>query len=359
VGALAHRAHSLWVSLPAGGSLPHDSWRRRHQVILVLLWLHALGLFALALALGNGLAHSLTEGGIVAAFAVAATFGAVGPRVRAALASLGLISASAVLVHLTGGYIEMHFHFFVMVVVISLYQDWVPFLLAIGYVVAHHGVIGVLDPAGVYNHPDAWAHPWKWAAIHGVFVLGASAAAIVNWRLNERARAQSELLLQSAGEGIYGVDRQGTVTFINVAGAAMLGWEPDLIGRSVHEVLHQARPAGSGAPREVSAIDGALRDGATRHDDNEIFWHRGGRSFPVEYTCTPIRERGALVGAVVTFQDITERKRYEEQLTHQALFDSLTELPNRRLFLDRLAHALARAARAGEPVAVLFMDLDR
>jgi len=87
--------------------------------------------------------------------------------VRAVLASLGLITASAVLVHLSGGYIEMHFHFFVMVVIIALYQDWIPFLLAIGYVVLHHGVVGVLLPTAVYNHPAAIAQPWLWAAVHG------------------------------------------------------------------------------------------------------------------------------------------------------------------------------------------------
>lgn len=95
------------------------------------------------------------------------------------------MTSSAVLVHLSGGFIEMHFHFFVMVGVITLYQDWTPFLLAIGYVILHHGVIGVLNPEAVYNRPAAWDHPWRWAAIHGAFVLGASAAILTAWRLNE------------------------------------------------------------------------------------------------------------------------------------------------------------------------------
>lgn len=103
------------------------------------------------------------------------------------------MTASAILVHLSGGYIEMHFHFFVMVVVITLYQDWVPFLLAIAYVVVQHGIGGMVFPMAVYNHPSAWANPWLWALIHGVFVLAASAAAIVNWRLNERALEQRRL----------------------------------------------------------------------------------------------------------------------------------------------------------------------
>jgi diguanylate cyclase (GGDEF)-like protein len=72
-----------------------------------------------------------------------------------------------------------------MIGVLTLYQDWMPFLLAIGYVVIHHGLLGVLAPGSVYDHPAAIANPWKWALIHGTFVLAASAAHIVAWRTSE------------------------------------------------------------------------------------------------------------------------------------------------------------------------------
>ena len=94
--------------------------------------------------------------------------------------------------HLWGGVIEAHFHFFVMVVVLSLYEDWLPFLLAAAYVVIHHGLTGALDPGSVYNHADAIAHPWKWAAIHGLFVTAAGIGAVTAWRLNEDVRAETE-----------------------------------------------------------------------------------------------------------------------------------------------------------------------
>src|SRR6185312_1942069 len=97
-------------------------------------------------------------------------------RLRVAAASFGLITASAMLVHLSGGVVEAHFHFFVMIGVLTLYQDWMAFGIAIGYVVA---------PEQVYNHADAIAHPWRWAMIHGGFVLAASAAHVVAWRTNE------------------------------------------------------------------------------------------------------------------------------------------------------------------------------
>ena len=89
------------------------------------------------------------------------------------------------MVDLSGGAIEMHFHFFVVVGILTLYQDWLPFLLAIGFVTLHHGVLGVLDPKAVYDHSSAIHHPVEWALIHGFFVLAASAASIVAWKLNE------------------------------------------------------------------------------------------------------------------------------------------------------------------------------
>ncbi|HEX2104595.1 MAG TPA: EAL domain-containing protein [Solirubrobacteraceae bacterium] len=122
---------------------------------------------------------------IVVAAAVASR-GALGRRVRSLAAALGLVTSSAILVHFWGGTIEAHFHFFVVIPVLALYQDWAPFMFALLYVVVHHGVLGAVDPGSVYNHPDAVAQPWRWALIHGGFVLGASAASLVSWRGNEQ-----------------------------------------------------------------------------------------------------------------------------------------------------------------------------
>lgn len=185
--------HDVQQILPQGRSLPEEVWARRHHVILLLLWFHAVALAGLALVFGQSPLHSLAEGGLVAAAAMIAGSHRGSRRFRSTVASIGLVMASAVLVHVTGGYIEGHFHFFVVVAIILLYQDWVPFLAAITFVVIHHGLIGVLDPTAVYNHPDALAQPWKWAMIHGGFVLAASAASIVTWRLNEHQASHDPL----------------------------------------------------------------------------------------------------------------------------------------------------------------------
>ena len=225
---IADGVRSLASLLPRGRTLPDRVWLRRHRAVLVILWLHVVGLGIFAIWTGKSLDHAAVEMALVAVPTLLASWDRLGRSVRASVASFGLVTASGVLVHLSGGYVEAHFHFFVVVGILALYQDWAPFLLAIGYVVGHHAVFGILDPDSVFNHPAARANPVLWSLIHGSFVLAASAASLVAWRFVE----------------------------------------------------------------------------------------------------------------------------------HQSLHDPLTDLPNRALFGERLAQAVARAARKGSAVAVLFVDLD-
>ena len=175
----------------------------------------------------------------------------------------------------------------------------------------------------------------------------------------DRLSRQHEMVLKSAGEGIFGLDLHGRATFVNPAAAQMTGWDTEeLLGRTLHDLLHHTKPNGAPYPLEQCPIHAALEGGATYSKDDEVFWRKDGTSFPVEYVSTPILQEGEVVGSVVTFKDITERKALEEQLHHQAFHDPLTGLPNRALFMDRLERALTRANRRGSRVAVLFMDLD-
>ena len=183
----------LRALLPAGGFLPDDAWRGRHAGIVTVLWLHAAFIPVFALIRGYSLTHALLEGSIVPAAALLASMPALDRRARTLLSSAGLLSASAILVHLSGGVIEMHFHFFVMVALVILYQDWLPFLAAIAYVFVHHGLVGVLDAGSVYNHVAARNDPWTWAGIHAVFISGLSLVCLVTWRLNESLLAERTL----------------------------------------------------------------------------------------------------------------------------------------------------------------------
>ncbi len=301
-------------------------------------------------------------------------------------------------------------------------------------------------------------------------------------RLNRR----NQMILDSVGEGIYGVDHEMKISFANPATARMTGHEiGDLIGENAHELLHHTKPGGERYPFHECPVFETIEKGKFRRASNDVLWRRDGTSFPVEYSSTPTRDdKGEVSGAVVVFRDVTgrrrserllkereerfrvlfqnasdvilvsdedrtiryaspsaervmghrpetlvgtgvvdcihpedeerframeaeirkkrgvsptmefrlrhadgswhsheaignnllrepsvrgivfnlrdvtERKVLEEQLTHQAFHDSLTGLPNRNLFMDRVEQALRRSKRKNKAVAVLFMDLD-
>jgi len=131
----------------------------------------------------------------------------------------------------------------------------------------------------------------------------------------ERIYHQNELILNAAGEGIFGLDIQGKHTFVNPAAAQMLGYTVnELIGRHSHTLWHYKKSDGSSYPVEECPIYAAYKDGRVHHRDDEVFWRKDSTCFPITYTSTPIIEDGNIVGAVVTFRDITERKQAEEEL---------------------------------------------
>jgi PAS domain S-box-containing protein len=120
----------------------------------------------------------------------------------------------------------------------------------------------------------------------------------------------TEHILASTEEGIYGLDLEGRTTFVNPAAAKMIGWKPgELIGRTLHDVLHHTKPDGTPYPREECPIYASFIDGEVHKIHNEVFWRKDGTSFPVEYTSTPIWDEKQLTGAVVIFRHITHRKR--------------------------------------------------
>jgi PAS domain S-box-containing protein len=144
----------------------------------------------------------------------------------------------------------------------------------------------------------------------------------------ERIKHQNELILQAAGEGIYGLDCEGLTTFVNPAAARMLGWDAnELIGQPMHALLHHSKPDGAHYPAQQCPIYAAFKDGVVHHVDDEVFWRKDGSHFHVEYTSTPIRENSKLVGAVVVFKDICERKQAEQAL--QEAFAEVEQMKQR------------------------------
>jgi formate hydrogenlyase transcriptional activator len=151
-------------------------------------------------------------------------------------------------------------------------------------------------------------------------------------RLFAEIEEGNQLILSAAGEGIYGVNAEGVTTFVNPAAERMLGWRAEeLVGRNMHTVVHHSRPGGEPYPSKQCPIFAAFRDGAVHRVEDEVFWRKDGTSFAVEYTSTPIHDGGRLIGAVVLFRDISDRKQAEEQL-RQAV--SELEALKRRLEME-------------------------
>jgi len=140
----------------------------------------------------------------------------------------------------------------------------------------------------------------------------------LNREIAERIQAEEEardlqkqftLILDSAGEGILGLDNHGRVIFINKAASLMLGWEvEELLGNTHHELIHHTHADGTPHPVDICPIYMAYRDGQVHFKTGDVFWCKNGTSFPVEYVSTPIRDRGMLTGAVVVFRDMNTYK---------------------------------------------------
>jgi signal transduction histidine kinase len=184
-----------WRLIPRGDTLPGDLWERRHRFLVGLLAIHAALLPIAGVLGGYRIVHAVAEGALAPlAFALAAiVLGRRGRKLGSAFAAVGLLTCSGLVIHFSGGYIEAHFHFFAMMVILGLYEDWLPFGLAFAYVFLHHGVFGTLSPESVYNHPDALADPWRWAGIHAAAISVAGILGIAAWRLNEELRATLRL----------------------------------------------------------------------------------------------------------------------------------------------------------------------
>ncbi len=141
-------------------------------------------------------------------------------------------------------------------------------------------------------------------------------------------RRQNEFILLSAGEGIFGLDLEGRHTFVNPAAANMLGYHvEELLGQPSHALWHHTKENGSPYLKEDCPIYGAYKDGLVHMGEDELFWRKDGSSFSAQYCSTPMRnEKGQLIGAVVTFQDITERKRLAAQLFEAAKMAEITRV---------------------------------
>ncbi|MGD8908387.1 MAG: EAL domain-containing protein, partial [Chromatiales bacterium] len=178
-------------------------------------------------------------------------------------------------------------------------------------------------------------------------------------RLREAERDQ-RVILETVGEGIIGVDRDARLTFVNSRAVELTGYTAEeMMGSDLGKVIKIHDEEKKVSVTESSSIQNCLFDAATCRSDKEVLRHKSGASFPVEYICNPITRDGHLIGAVVSFLDITERKDAERHIQHLVLYDALTDIPNRTLLTDRLSQQIAIAKQTQKIGALLYIDIDR
>ncbi len=185
------------------------------------------------------------------------------------------------------------------------------------------GMMGVANRVGGYDD-ELVSFLQPFVSAYGVFIdkkreaerkQATEEALSAARRQAEEARERNELILESAGEGIFGLDTSGKVSFCNRAAARMLGYQvEELVGIAMHEAVHYAHADGSRYEVSDCPMRAAFRDGETHDIDNEVLWRKDGSNFPVEYTAVPMRKEGVIVGSVVMFKDITERREAQRRL---------------------------------------------
>ncbi len=196
--------------------------------------------------------------------------------------------------------------------------------------------------ASEFTLSDALKRYWYWALIGLttlLFLMTAISAVIRrNKRLQlakEKLEHQYELIVNSVADGIYGIDTKGRCTFVNQAIQTMTGWQSkDLLNQNLQPLLHHTRKDGSKAALEECPMYHSFKDNKPHFVSDDIFWKKDGTSIPVEYSSTPMRDqRDTIIGGVVVFRDISERKeardklqKHELQLSHVARLSMLGEM---------------------------------
>ena len=189
----------LLAYLPRGNTLDDRAWHKRHVFLQVLLLLHLLVLYVFGIYMGRSARETLLVLSIPAACLVLGHL-IQHRRTASVLITAGLTYGSAVLVSFSNGSIEAHFHFFIMIGFIALYQDWVPFLWNVVFTVLSHGFGSALRTDLIFNHPAGQTSPWVWSAIHGVAVLAACCGVVIFWETTEREQRKTLTLTKQLAD---------------------------------------------------------------------------------------------------------------------------------------------------------------
>ena len=278
-GVLSTRPALSPLSLPRGRAMPPEQWAAHHAFVLRTLTVLVVAVPGYAVLRGHGPGTAALSTALLALLILAARTTLLRRSTRAATAALGLMTAAALGVYLSGGQTEAHFLFFALLPLAALYAARAPFLLAVGFVAAHHFLLGTLLPHGVFEHDVA---PLPMASLHAAFVLLESWACLAAWRrfddrrerveqlVAERTRELSDqrdelarlaAVVQSTDDAVATVTPDGRITSWNPGAERLYGWPADdVIGRHVSLLT-----AGEETPADLTALAGCDTSVERRH----------------------------------------------------------------------------------------------
>ncbi len=330
--------------------LPTVEFDRRHRGLLVLLAAHLVLLPAFGLLEGWSLATGVALDVPIALFGGLALLPPLSRMLRASATVMGLLCCSAVLVWLWHGTIEAHFHYFVIVGAVALYEAWLPYLIAFVFVIVQHGAMSAWFGHHVFNHMNGMEHAWGWAAIHGAFIAALAIANLVSWRANDdlrRSELQSsrrfEHAFTGAPNGTALIAQDGTLLEVNPALAGAARTAPEALRGSQWTDL----VAAGQRPQWPPAAGGFAGELPLCRPDGTEGW--------LLWKLSPLNDDEGRWIAQTT--DMSERRDAERRLAYQATHDALTDLPNRAAFHD-VAQTALDEREPGEEVAVMFADVD-
>ena len=178
----------------------------------------------------------------------------------------------------------------------------------------------------------------------------------INSQLNS-SKDKLQLILDSTVEGIYGMDREGVCTFINQSGLKILGYTSQeyLLGKNMHTQIHHSHRNGEVMPVDQCKILKSINEGKPAYVNDEVFWRKDGSFFDVEYDSHPQQENGEIVGAVVTFNDITEKRKIEREIQYLSFHDPVTDLYNKTFFQEELKRL---DVERNLPISVIVGDIN-
>jgi PAS domain S-box-containing protein len=303
--SLRDAGRQLSAVVPHGAELPEAQWQSRHHALVWLLRAHVPAIFLISLLFDQGLAQALLDGATVAFFALVAQFQLGGRRARALVVTVGLLSCSALIVHITSGLNQSYFHFFVMVAALSLYEDWLPFAIAVVYVLIQQGIT-----AEIVDY-DKQNSPWRWALVHSAFVGALSLVCLATWRASERDRAAFRTLVESLEEGVVMIDPSGRLVAANPSASRILGVDPAEVLEAGPAALDWTVVDADGValaqrdiPLRVTARTGEPLVGMTyglRHRRGDTLW------LSLSTRAVEDKPEGPYT-IVVSFTDITEQR---------------------------------------------------